>query len=395
MIKPPVIYLFDTDIRMIGQIRKYTSLKYQRAWKSVGEKFEITLADYEEVLPLLHQGYYISLDGDPWRCGCIRGIRLSESDTRTVVVTGYPCKWLARTRINKQHDNAEVAKLNFGYDSVPLARYEGDPQEALPAESVLKEYAYRHMVQPDDEKRRIPRMVVADDKKRGKAMRWLAENGTQLDVTLENVCDYAEIGYDIRLNIPDHQLVFDVSVGVDRSCEQSDRQAVVFSAYNRNVSSMEYNVDDEPLRNVVYAKSEETTDGIHAQPAYSSETTTPSGLERREMYSDCTDLSLAETSTSVPAKTKALQEMATCKTTYDMTCSAIDTGEYEYRKDWDVGDLISLEMVSFGKMVTKRIVTVTEEYASGAYRVTPGFKAEETARVKLIRRLKKIVVGGK
>ena len=395
MMKPPVIYLFDTQVRLIGQIRRYTSLKFCRAWKSVGDKFELNIADYAEILPLLKKGYYICLDGDPRRCGCIRGVRLVESDIRSAVVTGFSCKWLARTRINKQPDAEELAKLNFGYDAVPLARYEGDPQTPLPAETVIKTYAARHMVRPEDDKRRIPGLEIAEDEKRGKAMRWLAENGAQLDTTLENICEYADIGYDIRLDIDNQCLVLDVIPGVDRSRNQTSRHPVVFSIEHRNLSTAEYYTDDENLRNVVYAKSEEQSSGVHAQPAYTSEKEVPSGLDRREMFSDCTSLSLAETETSISAKTKALQDLSQHKQEDEITCTIVSTGTYEYLKDWDIGDLVSVDMVSFGKTVDKRIVTVTEEYAAGKYTVTPGFKTEETTRVKLIRRLKKIIIGGK
>lgn len=393
--KPPVIYLFDTQMRLVGQIRRYISLKFCRAWKSVGDKFEVNIADYNDILPLLKKGYYICLDGDPRRCGCIRGVRFVETGVRKVVVTGFSCKWLARTRINKQPDSEELAVLNFGYDAVPLARYEGDPQTPLPAETVLKTYAERHMVRPEDEKRKIPGLEIANDEKRGKTMRWLAENGAQLDTTLESVCEYANIGYDIRLDIDNQRLVFDVITGVDRSRNQLLRQPVVFSVEHRNLSTAEYYSDDEAYRNVVYAKSGEQSGGVHAQPAYTSETAMPVGLDRREMFSDCSSLSLAETKISVSAKTKALQELSEHKGTDEITCTVVSTGPYEYLKDWDVGDLVSVDMVSFGKTVDKRIATVTEEYSAGKYTVTPGFKTEETARVKLIRRLKKIIVGGK
>lgn len=393
--KPPVIYLFDTQMQLIGAIRRYISLKFCRAWKSVGDKFEVNIADYNDILPLLKKGHYICLDGDSRRCGCIRGVRFVETSVRTVVITGFPCKWLARTRINKQPDSEELAALNFGYDAVPLAQYEGDPQTPLPAETVLKTYAARHMVRPDDTKRKIPGLEIAEDEKRGKAMRWLAENGEQLDITLENICEYADIGYDIRLNIDNQHLMFDVIPGIDRSRSQSERRAVVFSVEHRNLSTAEYYTDDENYRNVVYAKSEEKSNGVHSQPAYTDELELPSGLDRREMFSDCTSLSIAETETSISVKTKALQELSVHKGTDEIACTVVSTGPYEYLRDWDVGDLVSVDMVSFGKTVDKRIATVTEEYSSGKYIVTPGFKTEETARVKLVRRLKKIIVGGK
>ena len=89
MMKPPVIYLFDTQMQLIGAIRRYISLKFCRAWKSVGDKFEVNIADYNDILPLLKKGHYICLDGDSRRCGCIRGVRFVETSVRTVVITGF------------------------------------------------------------------------------------------------------------------------------------------------------------------------------------------------------------------------------------------------------------------------------------------------------------------
>ena len=64
-------------------------------------------------------------------------------------------------------------------------------------------------------------------------------------------------------------------------------------------------------------------------------------------------------------------------------------GVYEYRKDYDVGDLITARLPRFGIETDIRIVSVKEVYEGDKISIQPVFGELDSARTRILRALKK------
>ncbi len=397
-IKVPTVYVVDRQFQLRGRL-PYSSLQYERSWQVVGNEWELHVPGINELAAQMKKGWLISLDGDPSRCGIVDRVQFVDSDTPEIVIYGYPCTWLTRTRVLMRPNDEYLAYVNRFYDPVPFQTdYDDTKSEPwVSGETVMKTYVSRHMVNPDDEKRKIPNMVIAEDQNRGiEYMCWLGKPGIKLDETLQDIGEYATLGYEIQLDLDKGQFVFDVIAGVDRTVGQTQRKPVVFSVEAYDVNKVAYEEGLGSYANLAYAFGEEiahpdfgSAGKSRAIVAYSQEEELPSGLDRYEIMVDCDDLSAVETATQFSMRQKTLQELSAHKLLQDISCSAQPMGVYEYRKDYDVGDLITARLPRFGIETDIRIVSVKEVYEGDKISIQPVFGELDSARTRILRALKK------
>lgn len=390
----PAIRVYSSEIVEQCRIDDYFSLQFRRLWKGVGS-FSVTVPFSERNRNALREGALIQIGEDGRKSGRIDQVEYTESDRRRITVTGTTLNGLTRLRVHVRPTNTAQAVANFGYDPVPMAAARGDTLIPVPAETVLKTYIERHMTSPEDSKRRIPRLVCAPSLGRGEKILWLAEQGDSLEDTMGEICDSVNMGYEIRLNAEGKQMVFDVIPGTDRTRGQAETLPVVFSVEFGDVTSVSYTGGAGAYKNVAYAIGETMQQsGLRTLQAIPEDLLRmPEGLERREMSVDCGELSVSETSQALSMGQKARQAMKSRQRTEQLTCDTLSAGMYEYGSDYDIGDMVTVEMPYFGLSIDQRIVEVDEIYEAGKVRIVPVCGAQSDMGVRLVRAVRRLTGG--
>lgn len=384
--KIPSIRVLREDFELLAEIDLYTSLLFTRSWQGVGE-FEFHVLG-SRFLDLLREGAYIMLDNDGRRCGVIRSIQVDSGDGGlNVSVRGQTLDGLATQRCTVPIDDP----LNGGYDNVPALTSSTAVPAPVAGETILKTYAARHLTDSRslDAARKIPRLTIAPDLGRGNKAVWMSRF-EQLDAVLQKAGEYTDLGWEIALNLAAQRLVFDVLPGVDRSVRQSQNNRVIFSLDFENITSLSYAHDVLNLRNLAYAGGAgEGVDRI--VPKVTNDSAEPAGLERFEIFLDCGDLESTETDTTMSLEEEARHQLLDYKKVESLTATIAPSGSFVYRKQWDLGDLVTLLDRRIGVEQDKRITEVTERYEAQSFGIDVTFGAPPANIERVIRSIKNTV----
>ena len=369
MLRPPQIRIFSPALTLIGEVPGCTSALYTRRWQSPGD-FEISVPLGASGADLLRPGNIIMLDADGRRSGVILSVEISESASGVLAARGASLSGLCAYRVTVPPDGA----ANMGYDNVPLVAVPGVYPEPVSAETVLKEYAYRHMKRDAD--RNFPLLDIAPDQQRGVSIRWMSRFENLAEV-LCGVCEYCDIGYEIRLDAAGKRMIFDVVEGVSRL---NGPARVIFSSKLANVKGLAYAFSLDGYRNLAYVGGAGEDENRLIQTVWGDEK--PIGTERREVFIDAGTLEIADGLTDEGRR--KLRDYPTAKS---ISCEILDSGPFKYRADWDLGDIVTIQSAGAGVTFDTRITEVTERYDSQAMEIIPVFGTPQERFGRMIKRL--------
>lgn len=346
-----IISIYDPDtLQLQYNIVKCVSIEWKRKFYEVGG-FEAHFPVDSESLSYLLPGKIIK-HGD--NCGIIKSIVASESDVK---VSGHDLKGLCKQRIIVPpfvYIEAPVDPL-YGYDRIKGA-----------AETAIKHYASTQLVNPTDENRGIANMTIADDLQRGDQIAWQCKF-TMLDEELYSIAQLMDVGWDIQM--VDGGLVFDCMVGVDRTVNQTDRAPVVFSRQWHSLNSYEYTYDAFSAVNMAYIGGDGEEEQQYITKIYDTEKT---GIWRTEGYHEVSSDDVEEVDYGGEAYLKENQEKETIE--------GEASGSLEYKKDWNLGDYVTIR-TAMGD-IDKQITEVSEVYERANTKVTPTFGEKKKSKVK-------------
>ena len=228
---------------------------------------------------------------------------------------------------------------NFGWD-----RYTG------PAESAYLHYAANNLTAPEDTSRALPGMVLATDQARGMTLPWQARFDKLADL-FEDIGQATGLGWDIRPDMANHQLVFQAVQGTDRSTgtgmaivsEQMGNSTTVTRTRSRQTSASNCYVGGtgEDENRLILCVGEATT-----------------GLARRELWAEAGSV---EDTDMLRLYGQNKLDAAAAKDS--LTADVISIGASRYERDYDLGDKVLL--VGAGAQTAARLTEVTEVYEGG------------------------------
>lgn len=371
------IHVLGTDFKFRASIKSYISMIFKKSWHGIGS-FEFIVHRDTPGVNEIKKDVLIALS--PNKVGIVkhREIQLDEKgkETENWLFKGWTLKGLALQRIT-------MPPYNTAYDN-----------KSGNAETVMKHYIERNLVNPTDPKRKIPNLEIASNRNRGNHISWQSRLKTVSD-ELEEISIATGLGWDIKLDIENRRFVFDVFEGLDKSINQSDRSPVYFSPEFGNIKTQSFTDSDFNLRNVGYVGGQ--GEGIDRKII---EIGSAEGLNRYETFIDARNIGGEdENGNPLPPEEELklltergqqkLSEMENelfleaeimypiTRTTYE----EVDTerkkktkllGPFVYERDYFLGDLVTIMNRDWGVLVDKRITEVTEIYESG------GFKLEVT-----------------
>lgn len=337
--------IISPQFELLGVINDYESLQFIRRFYTVGE-FELHININKAYTDVLIKNNLILLGTSFNKVGIIMHRELEQDDNGndTLTVKGSTLKGIMSRRLIMPPVNGD------GYDN-----------ESGAIETILKNFANNNVVNPTDAARKIPQVVIAADQKRGKQDSWRSRLEVLSD-KLAEIGEYAQLGWDVVLDIVNKHWVFDVIEGKNLTTGQDSLPPVIFSTDFNNILTPHFTQSLLGTANVGYAggKGEETDRLIQ-------KIGNTSGLERIESFLDCSN---AEDVTELlNLGQQKLDELKEIKT---FELSIIPDNSFIYEEDYDLGDFVTTQSKKWNITMDAQIVEVKEIYE------VDGFKLEVT-----------------
>ncbi|WP_251860387.1 hypothetical protein [Clostridium sp. Marseille-Q2269] len=316
--------IINSEFNFLGDIEDYISFYFVRNFTKPKEFQIVAPIKY---IDILKDGNIIFID--PKKAGIIEEITIDETN-KTITAKGRDIKSIIGRRI-----------------TIPPSGKSHDEIKAT-AEEVIKHYVINNCINPIDTKRKIPQLEVAENKKRGPIIAWQSRF-KYLDLELEQICNAVGIGWEVYLDLDKKKFIFDIAEGVDRTTNVNSR--VIFSEEFDNIVNATHVNNSLSYKTMGYVAGQGEGINRAVQEVFK---TTDTGLSRRELFIDARDIEKEDNLTD-RAKAKLAE--------YDYITSnesTIINSNFQYEKDWNLGDIILLKN-SLGES-TQRIAEVTEIY---------------------------------
>lgn len=230
------------------------------------------------------------------------------------------------------------------------------------AEDVIKEYVSEAV---NGENRNFLDFSTVSSEGRGKEITYSIEKPKMLDVVLKELCEEADLGYEIT--VKNKKMQFDIVV--------PSHLNYVYSKRRSNISAYEYSSDSLTEKNVAVncIKNEDTEK--YELTLYNKETE-PNGIYRKEMICEYSE----------DAENECKQELSENSSTENITAELINA--QDFGEIWNLGDYVKIRIdgAVYSMTAEKQITSLTECYEANKHTITPVFGEEKQSIITKILR---------
>lgn len=332
------IRIFDKNINFIGEVDSFTSFFYIRKWETYGE-FEIHLSVNN--IKLMEKGNIIMINNDGNRSGIIEHIEISEEDIKDVTIKGFSLSYWLTQRIT-------VPPTGYAYHTFNTN-----------AEDIMIALVRSNAVDPIEAKRKIPNLTIEPSKNRGEKIKFQTRYKNLLD-ELTKISKATGLGFTVDLDYKNKKFVFKILEGRDLSYSQKVNPPAIFSVEYDNVIKQNYTDSNIGYKNVGYVAGQ----GEGEDRVIEIVENQLSGLERREIFIDARDI---EDNLSLIERGKL--KLAETPQIVNFEC---EVNSFDYRKTWNLGDLVTVINKEFSIRLDNRVTEVKEIYED-TFKVEPTF----------------------
>ncbi|WP_295219161.1 siphovirus ReqiPepy6 Gp37-like family protein [Ruminococcus sp.] len=219
------------------------------------------------------------------------------------------------------------------------------------------------------------------------------EQKTKLQISYDNlmrwvytICEKIGGTANIRLSKKtdkQYEMILELSQGSDRSIMQSDNPHIVFSNGYNNLLSFSYATDISVQKNFAYILGK--GEGEERKRTTYFNGSEPAHLDRYEVYVDAKDMSDEEQENGetkpIPEAEyiELLKEKGKQSIVLPLTASesqiAVQSTQFQYSKDYFVGDYVTVEHRRFGLRQNKiQLIGMIESFDRNGRNLTPTFK---------------------
>lgn len=349
------------QISLMAVCDSFSSLLWDVQYYNCGS-FEIYIAASPQNIAVFQPGRIVGRDDDKQHYGIIETIKL-ETDAENgdyLTVTGRFLMSLLSRRII-------YPTLSF----TTLTSYA----------EIVRQAVYFNAMQSGN--RQIPSL------RQGTVTGSCWEQKARLQVSYDNlmdwvfkICEITGGTANIRLeeiSNGNYALFFDLSEGTNRSILQEENAHIVFSDSYCNLLTFDYAVDFSSQANTAYINGAEDKQTV----AFNG--SEPSSLDRYEVFVDADNV---KQETKIDGETvpisneeyiallaeKGAEQFLYPTETTESTI-AVDGKQYQYNKDYFIGDYVTVEHQRFGLIQPKiQLVGMIESYDQNGRSLTPTFK---------------------
>lgn len=337
-----VIFLnvYDRDLNFLGVIDSYSSLRWRRKYFETGE-FELSMNKTANNLRLLGKDNIIVRSDltEEDEAGIIESWKFKDDGEKlTITVYGSFLLSILQRRIIK-------TRINY------RGTYIGGMKKLL---TTMRPFKILDIV--DNE-------IVSDN--------------VEFQCTYKNVYDYHEklsrasnIGAKIVPDLKNKRLKYINYVGKDRTETQKENTRYEFSEDHSNLDSTEYTYSNTgTINDVLVGGTGEDSDRIlRTVTKVTSET---HDFDIREVFVDAKSESNKDLTTS--QYNAILDELGKQKLTDPTTSFEATVHATDYRKYWDLGDIVNIKKEKWNIIEKQRITEVEEVIEKGKHQVIPTF----------------------
>ena len=350
MAKVP-IRIIDLDFNLYGEIDNYESLQLTRKWHGIGD-IEMRINKYMQHVDKLQRGRIIFPFNHLNKGYIIRHkeIELDENGkaSENWIIKALSLKsWLSQ--------RLTMPPSHTAYDNK-----QGD------AETVMLHYVNNNVISTVDPKRKLDNVVLAPNQNRGPTVDWRSRY-KNLAEELENISLQSGLGWNIEIDYENKQFVFVINEGRNLTAGQSDLPPAIFSPEFDTLGQLIYTESELDYKN--YAIVAGQGEGVDRRIV---ETGGAAGFERFEIFVDARDVeeeTEGEDPQPIPTseietklQNRGNQKLAEHEQEIYMEGQTLTRSRLIYQKDFDLGDMGTLQHKGWGVTMNARITAVKEIY---------------------------------
>ncbi|WP_434305894.1 siphovirus ReqiPepy6 Gp37-like family protein [Clostridium botulinum] len=356
------LYIFNRDLELKGILDTFTSLRWIRRYSKTGE-FELHCALDSNTLGLLKRDNVVYKKDDV-EAGYIetRQLKIGEDGQEYLEVKG---KFLT----NYLDRRISWDRVNFSGKT----------------EELMRKLVNDNAINPVNINRKIPNLILGNLKGFTEDIKYPNSFGNILE-QLENISNTNNLGYRNILDMKNRLIKFDVYKGVDRTLNNGTIAPCIFSRDFENILEQEYTDSLNNYRNTtLIAGAGEGKD----RKITSIEN--GKGIDRYELYVDARDIQDTETVTvtvtdydeegnvtgsheedqevEIPWERyrplliqRGKEKLEECQEVQTFDSKINILGNNKYKKDYDLGDIVTVVDKNWGIRIDTRITEIEEVY---------------------------------
>ncbi|MBE1305660.1 hypothetical protein G4W71_16775 [Clostridium botulinum] len=356
------LYIFNRDLELIGILDTFTSLRWIRRYYKSGE-FELHCALNFNTLELLKRDNVVYKKND---------VEAGYIETRQLKIGGDGQEYLevkGKFLTNYLDRRISWDRVNFSGKT----------------EDLMRELVYYNAINPTNLDRKIPNLILGDLKGFNEDIKYTNSFGNIIE-QLENISNTNNLGYRNILDIKNRKILFDVYKGVDRTINNGSIAPCIFSRDFENILEQEYMDSLNNYKNTTLIAG--AGEGSARKITFIEN---GAGLDRYELYVDARDIQDTETiKVTVPdydeegnvtgeheedkeveipwERYKPLliqrgkEKLSECEEIQTFDSKVNTNGNNVYKKDYDLGDIVTVVDKKWGIRIDTRVTEIEEVY---------------------------------
>lgn len=320
------------NFEFIGAIDEYSSFIANRSYFNIGS-FELHLPFTTEYAEILGEENIIFMTPDKPYIILYKEI---NSDDNSMVVKGEELKHYIGRWITKPPDNMAYHRINAD------------------AETIMKTYVLANC--------KTPSLEVAQNLNRGDKIVFQTRY-KQLDDELAKIGLATGLGWTVRLDLSNKRFIFDILQGVDRTTSQSLNSRAIFSDDFDNVKGQTLIESKIGYKNVAIVAGQ--GQGASRKIVEIGEA---SGFDRFETFIDARDIA---DDADLPDRGK--QKLSEFGLVKSFESEILAYSNLVYEKDYNLGDIVTIQNKEWGRTIDSTIETITEIYEVSGLRLEASF----------------------
>lgn len=323
------IRILDKDINLLGEIDNYQEYKLNRRFFSLSE-FELKINPKSVHANKLVKNNLVLLGKDYNKVGIILHREFEGNDKLdSLLVRGVTLQGLLNRRLI-------VPNAGEAYESCSGKQ-----------ETIIKHFVNKNCVNTVNTKRKIDRLVIAEDKLRGLDDAWRSSYENLSD-KLKEIGEYCNLGWNVTLDKETRNFIFDVIEGKDLTVNQSINPPVIFRSDFKNIDKRHFIESIINSKNVVYVGTKEDDTKLVLNLGEKE------GFDRIETFETVNSSDLDELKKEGNIKLKEFEELKSFELEVNPKMTFI------YEKDYDLGDIVTVQDRKLFVTMDARIVEVEE-----------------------------------
>lgn len=352
--------ILDTNFIDVDVIDSYDSLVWTERYYSCGD-MEIYTGITKHNLEVFREDFYL-ISNDSEKTMIIEDIQIltEVEEGNTLAITGRSLESILERRIIW---NQTVLEGNF--------------------QNGIKQLLDENVINPEDPSRRIENFIFKEtDNEQIQELTIEGQfRGENLYETICSLCEVNKIGFKITLTSDNH-FAFELYSGEDRSYDQVKNPYVIFSPDFDNLISSNYLESKKVQKTAVLVGGEGEGDKKKTVTVV-DENGGGTGLDRREMYSNASDLSTSINGFLISNKKylaqleqRGKEELANNTFFKSFEGEVEPNVSFRYGEDYFMGDIVQLTN-EYGMETKSRVTEFIRSINSSGIDVYPTFSAVE------------------